>query len=185
MQTDMTRPCNRTEICGPFTPQRSYNYLNCTSSDYVQPWSECCCQPENVKLIGSHMVVIIAVIAIVSIILNIITFTTLCYVNFFYKRIRVKFGREFILLTNPIFLLIRHLNLLDLLYSTVALPTYWLDYYYGYFPLSANTCTLLSFFRKTVEYAEFATLREDFKYFSFYDIFSIRKKFTLFLNFYI
>jgi len=104
------------------------------------------------------MVVIIAVIAIVSIILNIITFTSLCYVNFFSKRIRVKFGREFILMTNPIFLLVRHLNLCDLMYSTVALSTYWLDYYYGYFPLPASLCTLLSFVRKTVEYLDFATL---------------------------
>lgn len=32
-----------------------------------------------------------------------------------------------------------------------------------------------------MEYAEFATLREDFKYFSFYDIFSIRKSSHFFL----
>ena len=96
------------------------------------------------------MLSIIGTIGIVGTVCNILTISTFTYLYLFPVRIKRKFGQEFVITRDPVFLLILHLGLCDLLYCLEGLPTYWDAYYYGYYPYSNTICRYATFFRNAI-----------------------------------
>merc|ERR1712107_300037 len=142
-----------------FAPLQCTAYPNCTSSDYVQGWSEENCIPSSIKNIRLVSLSIIGIVGIVGVIANATVLSSFLYVNIFKERIRKIFGRDrFSYMNEPIFLLICHLSFCDLLYCLIGLPSYWFIYYNGYFPWSHNACKGIAFMSNSIAYADFHTL---------------------------
>ena len=104
------------------------------------------------------MLSIIGMVGVVGTFCNILTISTFGYLYFFPVRIKEKFGQEFAMTKDPVFLLILHLSFCDLLYCVSGLPTYWDVYYHGYYPHSHAMCQYSAFFRNTIAYADFHTI---------------------------
>ena len=145
-------------MCDGFVPQSCTPFINCTGSEFISNWTEFCCQPEAVKNTRYWMLSIIGMVGVVGTFCNILTICTFGYLYFFPVRIKKKFGQEFAMTKDPVFLLILHLSLCDLLYCLSGLPTYWDVYYHGYYPYSHAMCQYSAFFRNTIAYADFHTI---------------------------
>ena len=139
-------------VCEGFVPQACPSFINCTGSQFIPNWTDVCCQPESVKDTRYWMLSIVGVVGIAGTICNIITISTFVYLYFFSARIKKKFGLEFGLTKDPVFLLILHLSFCDLLYCVSGLPTYWDVYYNGYYPHSHDMCKYTAVFRNTIGY---------------------------------
>ena len=137
--------------CSGFVPDPCVDYPNCTGSGFIPGWTEQCCQPESVKNTREVMLSVIGVVFIVGTICNVITIITFIYLCCFPERIRRKFGQEFTMLVkDPVFYLIFHLSICDLLCCIFGLPSYWIVHYDGYFPYSQEMCKLSAFVRNVL-----------------------------------
>ena len=135
-------------VCDGFVPDPCFSYTNCTGSDYVSNWTEFCCQPQAVKNTRIWMLFVIGVVGMVGTVCNIITISTFTYLYCFANRIKRQFNQEFTMTSDPVFFLILHLSLCDLLYCVIGLPSYWSVYFYGYYRYSEMMCKYFGFFRK-------------------------------------
>ena len=134
-----------------FEPNQCLSYTNCTGSDFVQNWTEHCCQPQSIRKARHVILPVIGCIEVIGIVCNIIAILTFIYLYCFPKRIKRKFNQEFPALTeDPVFFLILHLSFCDLLYCIIGLSSYFIVFYYGYFPFSAWLCTHTAFLRYTI-----------------------------------
>ena len=107
-------------------PQRCYNYINCTGSDYITNWTEKNCVPNSVKEIQNISLLVISVVGVLGVAINVLVLSAFLYVMMCKNRITRKFiGREFTYMRQPLFVLICHLSICDILYCLVGLPTYW------------------------------------------------------------
>ena len=141
----------QTEVCTGFIPNPSISYTNCTMSWFISNWTECCCQPIVVKNTKFLILSIISILGIIGTVCNIISISSFLYLYSFPERIRIKFGQEFSMLTkDPVFLIILHLSFCNLLYCIGCLPSYWIEYYYGYYPYSQAMCKFSAFFRISI-----------------------------------
>ena len=132
-------------------PQPCISYTNCTMSGFIHNWTEYCCQPESVKSTRTVILSVIGFVGITGTVCNIITISSFFYLYFFNQRIKRKFGQDFKSITeDPVFFLILHLSICDLLYCVFGLPTYWDVYYYGYYPHSESMCRYAAFFRNSL-----------------------------------
>ena len=136
--------------CEGFDPDPCLSYSNCTQSDYIGNWTEICCQPEEVKDSRYFMLSVIGGVATVGAVCNFITISTFIYLYCFPERIKKKFCQEFSMIKDPVFFLILNLSICDFLYCVIGLPSYWIIYYYGYFPFSERMCKYFGFFRKLI-----------------------------------
>jgi len=117
------------------------------------------CQLEPTELadgIRVFYMVAISVMLIVNVLGNSLTLVALPTVSFYYKK-------EFSLLQRPVFLLLLHLTLLDLLYGVVGFP----HFIHGLYVMGANPydydggftlCWLLAFFRNWFSEMDFANM---------------------------
>ena len=138
------------EVCLGFVADPYNSYSNCTGSGFISNWTEFCCQPLAVQEMRYLMLPVIGVVGIVGVICNIITIITFIYLCCFQERIKMKFGHEFSMVRDPVFYLILHLSVCDLLFCICGLPSYWIVYYYGYFPLSEDICKFSAFVRNII-----------------------------------
>ena len=107
-------------------PQRCFNYENCTGSSFVPNWTEQFCVPQSVQEIRNVSLSVIGVVGIIGVAANVIVLSAFLYVISCKTRLTRRFiGREFTYMRQPIFVLICHLSICDLLYCLVGLPTYW------------------------------------------------------------
>ena len=137
-------------VCAGFVPQPCISYANCKASGFIANWTEFCCQPQKVKENQYWMLSVIAVVGIVGTVCNIIAIFTFLYLYVFPERIKKKFGQEFSMTKDPVFFLILHLSVCDLLYCISGLPTYWDVYYYGFYPYSEDMCKYFGFLRNFI-----------------------------------
>jgi len=117
------------------------------------------CEPEHTKLVEGIRIfymVAISVMLIVNVLGNSLTLVALPIVRLYYKE-------EFSLLQRPVFFLLLHLSLLDLLYGVVGFP----HFLYGLHFLGKNPfeydggfthCWLLAFFRNWISEMDFANM---------------------------
>ena len=120
-------------------------------SNFIENWTDVCCQPESVKSTRTAMLCVIGTVALLGTLCNLFNMSTFSYLLIFKNRIRRKFGQDFsMIVEDPVFYFFFNLSLCDFLYCTTGLPTYWGVYYYGYFPASDVLCRFSAFFRNTV-----------------------------------
>ena len=105
-------------------------------------------QISAVKNTRIWMLFVIGVVGMVGTVCNIITISTFTYLYCFANRIKRQFNQEFTMTSDPVFFLILHLSLCDLLYCVIGLPSYWSVYFYGYYRYSEMMCKYFGFFRK-------------------------------------
>ena len=107
-------------------PQRCFNYENCTGSNYIPNWTENHCVPQSVQEIRDVSLSVIGVVGIIGVAANVIVLSAFLYVISCKTGLSRRFiSREFSYMRQPIFVLICHLSVCDLLYCLVGLSSYW------------------------------------------------------------
>ena len=104
------------------------NFVNCTGSNLITNWTESnCVNREGVNKDLKYLSLsVIGVAAIVGVLANVLVLSSFLYVATCKSRIKRKFLRaEFSYLKEPIFLLVSHLSVCDLIYCSFGLPMNW------------------------------------------------------------
>ena len=104
------------------------NFINCTGSNFITNWTDNNCVykggvTHNLRYLALSCT---GIVAIVGIIANILILSSFLYVVTCKTRIKRKFLRvEFSYMQEPIFLLVCHLSVCDLIYCSFGVPMIW------------------------------------------------------------
>lgn len=134
-------------------------FENCTGSHFHPNWTDSdSCQPKVVRDVRELMLTSTGLVCFIGITVNTLTLMTFLYLHIFHDRIKKRFGQDFTMIRDPLVVLLAHLCFCDLLYCFIGLPSYWLVYYYGYWPGSHQSCSYIAFTRDLIAYVDFSTL---------------------------
>ena len=107
-------------------------YVNCTGdsggSFISGNWTDRDCLPKSLYDLKLVSLSLSSAVAGVSIMANVVALSSFLYLVLCRRRIKRKFIREFSFINQPVFLLVCHLCVCNLLYCLVGLPNYWYEY---------------------------------------------------------
>ena len=100
------------------------NFVNCTGSNFIRNWTEKnCVSKEGSAYLAMAVKGVAAIIGVVG---NILVLSSFLYVVTCKSRIQRKFLRsEFSYMKEPIFLLVCHLSVCDLIYCSFGILMTW------------------------------------------------------------
>ena len=102
------------------------NFINCTGSNFITNWTENNCLHKNAHSFKYLTLPLIGGASIIGILVSIILLSSFLYVVACKSRIKRKFLREeFSYMQEPMFLLVCHLSVCDLIYCSVCFPMIW------------------------------------------------------------
>jgi len=155
----MIETTDENDQCPGISTDQFNSYTNCTGSGEINlTLQRHCCLPSDVRSMGLLYTSFVGIIDITGIVCNIFTIITFGYLCCFTERIKNKYNHYFSMVQDPVFYFILHLSVCDLLFCIFGIPSYWVIYFYGYFPFPENACKISTFVRNIIEITELNTL---------------------------